>query len=229
LLAVTLPHTAVVAGRGDSMVLFRRYDCRQQVAKCSLTPIHGANRRTGAVVCPGTANCQFANLILTVCVSNDPPATCGPGDLGRGGEGPGRSPTAKPQARLSQEPESKPESDRARVPESESKEESDLLWTRESESKDESSWLWTQESESTEESDFLNPRVRVQGRVRFRATFNSGASPLSPAPVGSAPSCMHLGSPPCPPFLPCLATHRPPPRPSSQGGTQSPIFLDPDS
>ena len=47
MLAVTLPHTAVVAVRGGSEVPFRRHACRQQVAKCSLTPICGANRRTG--------------------------------------------------------------------------------------------------------------------------------------------------------------------------------------
>jgi hypothetical protein len=50
LLAVTPPHTAAVAGRGGSEVPFRRHACRQQVAKCSLIPIYGANRRTGVFV-----------------------------------------------------------------------------------------------------------------------------------------------------------------------------------
>ena len=45
-----------------------------------------------------------------------------------------RGPTADLQARANQEPESKPESDRARVQESESKEESDPVRTQESES-----------------------------------------------------------------------------------------------
>jgi hypothetical protein len=112
---------------------------------------------------------------------------CGPGDLGRAGEGPGRTLTAKPQARPNQEPESKPESDRARVPESESKEESDLLWTRESESKDESNWLWTQEPESKEESenfvtqepestgepDSVGPGSPMDSRVRIQKKMDS--------------------------------------------------------
>ena len=64
-----------------------------------------------------------------------------------------RGPTADLQARANQEPESKPESDRARVPESESTEESDRVRTQESESTGESDRVWTQEPEATGEPD----------------------------------------------------------------------------
>jgi hypothetical protein len=60
-----------------------------------------------------------------------------------------RNPPAQLQARPNQEPESKPESDRARAPEpGESKSGSDLLWTPKSESKEGSDWLFTPEPES---------------------------------------------------------------------------------
>jgi hypothetical protein len=78
------------------------------------------------------------------------PATRGRAEGARAG-----GPTAKPQAWSNQEPESKPESDRARVPESESKGESDWLWIQESESTGESDRVWTREPESTGESDFF--------------------------------------------------------------------------
>jgi hypothetical protein len=94
---------------------------------------------------------------LTVCASQlAKKAACGPGDSGHSGGGARGGAAARPQARSNQEPESKPESDRARVPsESESTEESDRVRTQESESTGESDRVWTQEPESTEESDFF--------------------------------------------------------------------------
>jgi hypothetical protein len=96
-----------------------------------------------------------------------------------------RSPPATPQARSSQEPESKPESDQARAPEPESKVESDLLWTPEPESKEESDLLWTPESESKKGSDFF--LLRSPGIRRSPIYFG----PQSPSPRGS-PICFGL-------------------------------------
>jgi hypothetical protein len=75
-----------------------------------------------------------------------------------------RNPPAKPQARPNQESESKPESDRAWIPESESKKEPDLLWTPESESKGESDFHWTWESDGPQ-----SPIQNKSDSVRFLA------------------------------------------------------------